>query len=84
MERAALQRDFGGRVVFHGGVDNQKVLPFGSAAEVRREARACLETLGRDGGFIACSCHNVQAGTPVENILAMIAEIRGSGREREP
>ena len=80
MERAALQRDFGEQVIFHGGVDNQKVLPFGNADDVRRETRACIDTLGRDGGFICCSCHNVQAGTPVENILAMIDEVKQSGR----
>ena len=72
MDRAALRNDFGDRVIFHGGVDNQKVLPFGTAAEVATETRTCLETLGRGGGFICCSCHNVQAGTPVSNILAMI------------
>ena len=72
MEREALQRDFGSRVLFHGGVDNQHVLPFGTVEEVKLETRTCLETLGRDGGYVCCSCHNVQAGTPVENILAMI------------
>jgi uroporphyrinogen decarboxylase len=77
MDRDALQRDFGDKVVFHGGVDNQKVLPFGTPEDVRNETRTCLETLGRDGGFICCSCHNVQAGTPVENILAMIAAVKG-------
>ncbi len=74
MDRAALQRDFGDQVIFHGGVDNQHVLPFGSADDVRRETRTCIDTLGRAGGYICCSCHNVQAGTPVANILAMIAE----------
>jgi uroporphyrinogen decarboxylase len=82
MERDSLQRDFGGQVTFHGGVDNQRVLPFGSADDVRNETRACLETLGQDGGFICCSCHNVQAGTPVENILAMIEEVKSP--ERHP
>ncbi|MEI6604626.1 MAG: uroporphyrinogen decarboxylase family protein [Verrucomicrobiota bacterium] len=76
MERAALQRDFGSQVVFHGGIDNQHILPFGSAEDVRRETRTCIDTLGRDGGYICCSCHNVQAGTPVANILAMIAEVK--------
>jgi len=74
MDRAALQRDFGDQVIFHGGVDNQHVLPFGSADDVRRETRTCIDTLGRAGGYICCSCHNAQAGTPVANILAMIAE----------
>jgi uroporphyrinogen decarboxylase len=77
MERAALQRDFGAQVIFHGGVDNQHVLPFGTPGDVRHETRTCIETLGRDGGYICCSCHNVQAGTPVPNILAMIAEAQG-------
>ncbi|MFO1530207.1 MAG: uroporphyrinogen decarboxylase family protein [Kiritimatiellia bacterium] len=78
MERDALQREFGDRVAFHGGVDNQRVLPFGSAADVRAETRTCLDTLGRNGGYVCCSCHNVQAGTPVENILAMIDTVHAS------
>jgi uroporphyrinogen decarboxylase len=78
MERGALQRDFGDRVAFHGGVDNQRVLPFGSAADVRLETQTCLDTLGRNGGYVCCSCHNVQAGTPVENILAMIDTVHSS------
>lgn len=69
-----LQRDFGDQVIFHGGVDNQHVLPFGTPEDVRKETRSCIETLGRDGGYICCSCHNVQAGTPVANVLAMISE----------
>lgn len=77
MERDALQRDFGEQVIFHGGVDNQHVLPFGSPDDVRRETRTCIETLGRDGRYICCTCHNAQAGTPVANILAMIDEAQG-------
>lgn len=76
MERAALKRDFGQHLIFHGGVDNQRVLPFGSAADVARETRECMDTLGRGGGYVCCSCHNVQAGTPVENILAMINTVQ--------
>lgn len=73
MDRAALKRDFGARCIFHGGVENQEVLPFGTIEDVRRETRQCLETLGADGGgYILSSCHNIQAGTPVDNVLAMI------------
>jgi uroporphyrinogen decarboxylase len=73
MDRAALKRDFGARCIFHGGVENQDVLPFGTIEDVRKETRACLETLGANGvGYILSSCHNIQAGTPVDNVLAMI------------
>jgi len=80
MDRAALKRDFGQRVIFHGGVDNQRVLPFGTAADVARETRECLNTLGAGGGYVCCSCHNVQAGTPVQNIVAMIETVQASTR----
>lgn len=69
---AALKRDFGGRICFHGGVDNQQTLPFGSPEDVRREVRWLVETLGGDHtGFILAPCHNLQAITPVENIIAL-------------
>lgn len=76
MDRAGLKRDFGDRLVFHGGVENQCILPNGSPEQVEAETRACLETLGAGGGYIPCSCHNIQAGTPVENVLAMIRAVR--------
>jgi radical SAM protein with 4Fe4S-binding SPASM domain len=46
MDREGLKKDFGGRIILHGGVDNQHTLPFGTIKEVRREVldnlRACL------------------------------------------
>lgn len=76
MERGALKRDFGDRVIFHGGVENQHVLPHGTADDVRREVITCLETLGAGGGYIAGPCHNIQAGTPPENVLALIETVQ--------
>ncbi|MCL5270492.1 MAG: uroporphyrinogen-III decarboxylase-like protein [bacterium] len=77
MEMAVLKQRYGGRIIFHGGVENQSVLPFGTADDVRRETLDCLRTLGAGGqGYIACSCHNVQAGTPVGNVLAMVETVR--------
>jgi uroporphyrinogen decarboxylase len=74
MELDGLRAKYGDRLVFHGGVDTQGVLPFGTPEDVRRETRHCLDTL-RGAPFICCSCHNIQSGTPVENIRAMIAEV---------
>lgn len=77
MDVEGLAREYGADVIFHGGIDNQQVLPFGSVADVRRETMHCLETLGADReGYVCCSCHNVQPGTPVENILTMIETVR--------
>lgn len=64
-------------MIFHGGVDNQRVLPRGTPEDVREETQACLATLGAGRqGYICCSCHNVQAGTPLENVLAMIETVK--------
>ena len=71
MERDGLKRDFGDALVFHGGVDNQRILPFGSVAEVEEEVRENYRTLGAGGGYILCPCHNIQAVSPPENIVAM-------------
>ncbi len=71
MEREALKRDFGARLVFHGGVDNQKTLPFGSVDDVRHEVEDNLRILGTGGGYILAPCHNIQAVSPPENIVAL-------------
>lgn len=79
MDPEGLKQKFGDRIIFHGGVDNQDVLPFGGVNDVRREVRYLLDTLGSGRqGFICCSCHNVQAGTPLENILAMVETVKGT------
>jgi uroporphyrinogen decarboxylase len=71
MEREGLKRDFGSRLVFHGGVDNQHTLPFGSVDDVRREVLDNYRILGAGGGYILAPCHNIQSITPPENIIAM-------------
>jgi uroporphyrinogen decarboxylase len=87
MVREELKRDFGGRLVFHGGMDNQVTLPFGTVDDVRREVRENLRILGAGGGFILAPCHNIQPLTPVENVVAMYEtgfhEGGGSGRFME-
>ncbi|MHB0856956.1 MAG: uroporphyrinogen decarboxylase family protein [Anaerolineae bacterium] len=71
MEREPLKSDFGRQLVFHGGVDNQYTLAFGTVDEVRREVEDNLRILGEGGGYILAPCHNIQAVSPPENIVAM-------------
>ena len=76
MDTAVLKERFGKDVIFHGGIENQRILPTGTSAEVADEVRACMDTLGDGGGYICCSCHNVQPGTPLENVLTMIDTVK--------
>ncbi len=71
MEREGLKRDFGDKLVFHGAMDNQYTLPFGSVEEVRQEVLDNYRILGAGGGYILAPCHNIQAVSPPENIVAM-------------
>jgi len=71
MEREGLKRDFGDELIFHGGVDNQQTLPFGTVEDVRREVIENLRILGSGGGYILGPCHNIQAVGPPENVVAM-------------
>ena len=80
MERERLKAEFGPYVVLHGGMDNQYTLPFGTVDEVRREVEDNLRILGTGGGYVLAPCHNIQALTPVENVLAMYDAARELGR----
>jgi uroporphyrinogen decarboxylase len=71
MEREGLKRDFGDKLVFHGAVDNQRTLPFGTAEDVRREVEDNIRILGAGGGYIIAPCHNIQVVSPPENVVAM-------------
>jgi uroporphyrinogen decarboxylase len=71
MDRDELKRDFGGDLVFHGGMDNQQTLAFGSVEDVRQEVLDNIRVLGENGGYILAPCHNIQAVSPPENIVAL-------------
>jgi hypothetical protein len=76
MEPRHLKASFGDRVTFWGGaIDTQQTLPFGTPEQVRREVLERCEIFSRGGGFVFNSIHNVQAGTPPANLVAMIDAI---------
>ncbi|MCS7336936.1 MAG: methyltransferase [Verrucomicrobiae bacterium] len=79
MEPRTLKKQYGDRLVFWGGgVDTQRTLPFGTPDEVYREVRERIEIFGEGGGYVFSTIHNVQANTPVENLLAMFRAIKDS------
>ena len=76
MNPEEIKVEFGDKLCFHGAVDVQWTLPYGTTKDVRAEVRERIQTLGKGGGYILCSTHNIQAGTPLENILAMYKEAK--------
>jgi uroporphyrinogen decarboxylase len=80
MEREGLARDFGGKVAFHGAVDNQQTLPFGTPQDVRNEVRENIAIFGRTRGYVIAPCHNIQPITPTANIQALYEAAQEYGR----
>ena len=77
MDSRRLKEEFGSRLTFWGGgVDTQKILPFGTPDEIRRHVKEQCEILGRDGGFVFNAVHNIQANVPVENVVAMFDALK--------
>jgi hypothetical protein len=76
MDPEVLKSTFGDRLVFWGGgVDTQQTLPFGTPGQVRQEALGRLAVFARGGGYVFNTVHNIQAQTPVENVVALLDAI---------
>ena len=72
MDPTELKARFGDRLSFWGGsIDAQHVLPTASPEEVRRHVRRNLEIFKPGGGYVFNNVHNIQAGVPPENVVAM-------------
>jgi uroporphyrinogen decarboxylase len=80
MDHARLKREFGSQLTFHGGVDVQGVMPFGSPQDVRDEVRRRIHDLASGGGYILAPSHNLQQDVPPANILALRDAVRTFGR----
>ena len=73
MDPQGLKDNYGDRITFWGGgVNTQQTLPFGTPEQVRKEVLSRCEVFAPGGGFVFNAIHNVQAQTPIENVIAMI------------
>jgi uroporphyrinogen-III decarboxylase len=76
MDPRKLKERWGDRITFWGGgIDTQRVFPFGTPDEVRAQVLERLEIFSPGGGYIFNTIHNIQAKTPVQNIIAMLDAI---------
>jgi uroporphyrinogen decarboxylase len=71
MDPKDLSRRYGGRLCFHGSIDTQGTLPFGTPDDVRREVRERVETFRPYGGFTISPSQHLLPEIPTENIVAL-------------
>lgn len=71
MDLEKLKREYGKYIAFHGSIDIQKTLPYGTTEEIREMVRRRVKAGKPGGGFIISTAHNIQPDTPTENILTL-------------
>jgi uroporphyrinogen decarboxylase len=75
-----LKALYGRDLTFWGGIDTQKVLPFGTPEEVKAEVRRRIEDLAENGGFVLAAVHNIRPEVKPENICALYEAALEYGR----
>lgn len=71
MSPESLKKSYGNIVCFHGGIDTQKLLPFGNKQDIAEEVKKTIRIMGENGGYIFAAAHNLQGDVPPENIEIM-------------
>ena len=69
MEPGYLGLKYGKKIVFHGAVDTQKVLPFGTVLDVEAHCAELITSLNTSGNFVIAPSNNFLPGTPYINIM---------------
>lgn len=72
MDPVTMKKQFGRHLVFFGGISTQRLLPFGTVAQVKKEVRELLKVVGEQGGYIAAPAHSIPGDAKPENIAAML------------
>ena len=71
MDVRALLKQYHKKLSFWGGLSIQRILPYGTVADVKKET-ADLIGAGKKGGYIFAPSHAVEGDVPAENIIAFI------------
>ncbi|MBI4024955.1 MAG: hypothetical protein HY360_08230 [Verrucomicrobia bacterium] len=71
MDPVSLKAEFGDKIAFHGGIDEQELLPHASSKEVFEHTQRMIAAMSKGGGYILAPSHAIQGDTPTSNILAM-------------
>jgi uroporphyrinogen decarboxylase len=74
-----LKARYGDRLSFWGAIDQQHLLPNGTAREIEQDVKAKIEALGANGGYMCSPAHIVQADTSMENVEAFIEAVKAYG-----
>jgi uroporphyrinogen decarboxylase len=73
LDHTWLQKEYGAKLSFYGGVSTQRVMPNGTVEEVRAATIACASALAPEGtGLVLGASHRMQSDIPARNVEAML------------
>jgi uroporphyrinogen decarboxylase len=75
-----LKALYGKDLTFWGGIDSQRILPFGTPQEVRAEVHRRIEDLAEGGGLVLAAVHNIRPEVKPENICALYEAAQEYGK----
>jgi uroporphyrinogen decarboxylase len=70
MDAESIASEFGGKMVFYGGIDVQQLLSFGTEKEVEDTVKSHVRAFAPYGGYIVSNCHRIET-IRGENLEAM-------------
>lgn len=70
MDIETLAMKYKDKICFHGGIDTQKLLPYGTPDEVKKQVRKII-CLFEGTRIFVCPSQNFLPDIPIENLLAM-------------
>lgn len=76
MDIAKIKKLYGDKLTFWGGLSTQQTLPFGTADQVRAEARHVRNMMSAGGGHIFAPAQAIQGDVPLRNIEVVLEVAR--------
>lgn len=76
MPITSIMEKYGNVLSFFGGIDTQRLLPFGTPDKVDESTKFCIDTLGAQGGYIVSPAQAIMEDVPLENIFSLVGAIK--------
>lgn len=80
MDPENLKMEYGERIVFHGGIDTQEILPYGTQESIEENVQHTIDIMNDGGGYIFAAAHNIQEDVPPANLMYMLEAARKFGK----
>ena len=68
MDPKILGEKYGKQISFHGAIDTQSVIPYGTSEEIETHVSNLIRHLNKNKNYIAAPSNNFMTGTPPQNI----------------